>query len=227
MPSRLDAIIETLKANSNPKNVEGMARFGINPQNTLGVSIPTLRQIAKETGKSHEIALELWETGIHEARILASMIDDPNKTNLKQLDRWVRDFDSWDVCDQCCLNLIAFVRDSFKLPARWVVSDSEFVRRAGFALMAVLAVKHKKADDAHFEDFLALIEKYSCDERNFVKKAVNWALRQIGKRNSALHAKAIETANKILALETKSGKWIALDAIRELESEAVIKRMGG
>lgn len=230
-------IIRHLKSLSSPKNVEGMARFGINPNKTLGVSIPNLRKIAKEVGKDHDLAEQLWSSGIHEARILASMIDDPKKVSEKQMERWVSGFDSWDVCDQCCMNLFdktAFAYDKasqwagIKEPARIATqnaSGGEFVKRAGYAMMAALAFHDKSAKDADFIKFLPVIKRESQDGRNFVKKAVNWALRQIGKRNLRLNKEAIKTAREILILESKSAKWIAGDAIRELESEAVRKRL--
>jgi 3-methyladenine DNA glycosylase AlkD len=220
-------ILDKLKALSDPKAVEGMARYGINPENTYGISIPNLRKIARETGKNHALAQELWASGIHEARILASMIDDPNMATEEQLESWVRDFDSWDVCDQCCMNLFTKTGLAYRKADEWSESDEEFVKRAGFVLMACLAVYDKKADDKQFEVFLPIIRREASDNRNFVKKAVNWALRQIGKRNANLNRKAIETAKEIQKMDSRSAKWIASDAIRELTSESVLKRLQG
>lgn len=220
-------ILNKLKSLSNPKAVEGMARYGINPENTYGISIPNLRKIARETGKNHALAQELWASGIHEARILASMIDDPKMATEEQLESWVKDFDSWDVCDQCCMNLFKKTGLAYRKAVEWSESDEEFVKRAGFVLMACLAVGDKKADDKQFEVFLPIIRREASDNRNFVKKAVNWALRQIGKRNANLNKKAIETSKEIQKMDSRSAKWIASDAIRELTSESVLKRLQG
>jgi 3-methyladenine DNA glycosylase AlkD len=220
-----DDILKKLKSLSDPKAVEGMARFGINPENTFGVSIPNLRQIAKETGRDRALAQQLWASGIHEARILASMVDDPKMVTEEQLERWVKDFDSWDVCDQCCMNLFEKTQFAYQKAVEWSSNDKEFIKRTGFVLMARLAVSDKKADDRQFEPFLPIIKRESTDNRNFVKKAVNWALRQIGKRNLNLNGKAIETAEEIQEIDSKSARWIASDALRELTGQAVLERL--
>jgi len=218
-----EEIIKYLKKNSNPKDREGMARFGINPKYALGVRIPVLRSLAKKINKNHKLAEELWKTKIHEARILASMIDEPGKVSEKQMEAWVKEFNSWDVCDQTCMNLFDKIPLGWKKAIEWTKRKEEFVRRAGFALMACLAVHDKKANDKDFLQFFPLIKKYSADERNFVKKAVNWALRQIGKRNESLRKQAIKIAEEILSasrrIDSKSAKWIATDAIRELKNK--------
>jgi 3-methyladenine DNA glycosylase AlkD len=221
----IDTIITRLKSLSNPKSVEGMARFGINPEKTLGVSIPALRKMAKDIGRSHILAQRLWDTGIHEARILAGMIDEPEKVDESQMEQWVGDFDSWDVCDQCCMNLFDRTRFAWQKAIEWSSREEEFVKRAGFALMAVLASHDKKAGDEAFLKFFPAIIIESVDGRNYVKKAVNWALRQIGKRNFNLNRMAIETAKKIQKIDSNAARWIAADAIRELEEEAVQKRL--
>jgi 3-methyladenine DNA glycosylase AlkD len=218
-------IIRKLKSEANPHNVAGMARFGISSQNTLGVSMPILRQLAKKIGKNHGLALRFWESGIHEARILAGLIDDPKLVTEKQINKWVEDFDSWDVCDQVIMNLFDKTSLAFSKTREWAGEKEEFVRRAGFAMMASLAVHDKKADDKKFIQFFPLIKKYSIDERNFVRKAVNWALRQIGKRNLALNKAAIKISREILKINSKSARWIAKDALRELESPAVQRRL--
>ncbi len=218
-------ILRRLKSLGDPKAVEGMIRFGISPKNTYGISLPNIRMIAREVGREHELALELWSSGVHEARILASLIDDPKKVTGEQMESWVRDFDSWDVCDQCCSNLFDKTAYAFDKAAEWSARDEEFVKRAGFVLMATLAVHAKKAKDEEFTRFLPIIERESTDERNYVKKAVNWALRQIGKRNLALNSKAIETARQVRKTNSKIAKWIASDALRELTSEPVRKRL--
>lgn len=217
-------ILKKLKSLSNPKAVEGMVRFGINAKNTYGVSIPELRKIAKETGKNHFLAQQLWLSGIHEARILASFIDESEKVTERQMEDWVKDFDSWDVCDQVCGNLFDKTQFAYKKVFDWSKRKEEFIKRAGFVLMAVLSVHDKKAKDKDFEKFFPIIKKYSTDERNFVKKAVNWALRQIGKRNLNLNKKAIKIAKDIQKINSKTAKWIANDAIRELKLWSVKKK---
>ncbi|HEX7575711.1 MAG TPA: DNA alkylation repair protein [Candidatus Methanoperedens sp.] len=221
----IDEIITRLKSLSNPKSMEGMARYGINPEKTLGVSISSLRQLAKEIGKSHALAQQLWDTGIHEARILAGMIDEPDKVNDSQMERWVRDFDSWDVCDQCCMNLFDRTEFAYSKAIEWSSREEEFVKRAGFALMAVLASHDKKAGDEAFLKFFPAIEKESVDERTYVKKAVNWALRQIGKRNINLNRMAIETAKNIRKIDSRVARCIAADTLKELAGEAVQNRL--
>jgi len=216
----VEEIVEILKEKSKPDNLAGMKRFGINTSKALGIPIPELRKLAKVIKKDHELALGLWETSFHEARILASMIDDPALVTREQLDNWVQDFYSWDLCDQVCGNL--FDRTPFAIEKATAYSEreEEFVKRAGFVLMAEYAVHHKKAGDEIFIIFLQIIEREACDDRNFVKKAVNWALRQIGKRNAVLRTYAIESANRILSKECKAAKWIASDALNELSRKA-------
>jgi len=220
-----DKIIKEIKSRRNPENIAGMARFGINPSNTYGVPIPVLRKMAKDIGKDHEIALKLWSSGIHEARILASMVDDPKLVTEKQIDTWVDQFDSWDICDQCCMNLLDKTEHAFEKAKEFATSDKEFVKRAGFALIACLAVHDKVASDERFEKLLRMIVKGSTDERNFVRKAVNWALRQIGKRNADLNKVAIETAKRIQRQDSKAAKWVANDALKELTGEAIKKKL--
>ena len=220
-------IINRLKALSNPEAVKGMSRFGINPENTYGVSIPNLRKIAKESGKNHVLAQELWASGIHEAKILASMIDDPKEVIEEQMEVWVRGFDSWDVCDQVCMNLFDKVPLAWQKVSEWAEREEEFVKRAAFALIACFAWHDKTAADEEFIRFLPIIIKGATDERNFVKKAFNWALRHIGKRNPNLNAAAIKTAEEIKKVDSKAARWIASDAIRELTGEAVRKRLAG
>lgn len=220
-------IVTKLRSLANPDNVAGMARYGINPEGTLGVSIPILRQIAKDIGKDHELALELWSTGIHEARILAGFIADPKRVTEEQMESWVGDFDSWDVTDQVTGTLFDKTPFAYEKAAAWTERDEEFVKRAGFAMIAWLALHDKKAPDDKFLDFLPMIEKQAGDERNFVKKAVNWALRHIGKRNALLNEAAVVTAGRIRGQDSKSARWIASDALRELESDKVRDRLAG
>ena len=204
-----------------------MARYGIKPRKVYGVSIQNLRSMAKEIGTDHDLALELWDSGIHEARILAGMIADPDTTTERLVDAWVKDFDSWDVCDQCCMNLFENTKFAYAKAIEWSASDKEYVKRGGFVMMARLAVSDKKAKDEKFLAFLGIIKKEACDSRNYVQKAVNWALRQIGKRNANLNRLALETAEEIQEMSPRSAKWIASDAIRELKSEEVQKRLYG
>jgi len=222
---KVDEVVDRLKTHSDPAAVAGMARFGINPSKTLGVSIPVIREMAKEIGRYHDLAKELWASQIHEARILATMIDDPQKVTAKQMEAWVKDFDSWDVCDQCCSNLFDKTRYAYKKAFDWSSRKEEFVKRAAFALMAALAVHDKWAKNSQFETLLPIIERESIDNRNFVKKAVNWALRQIGKRNPPLNRVALKTAQKILKKKSSSARWIASDAIRELTSPDVRRKI--
>lgn len=211
-----DEVLSRLKSQANPENVKGMVRFGINSTNTLGISTPFLRKLAKEIGKNHKLALELWDSKIHEARILASLIDDAKLVTSKQMDIWVNDFDSWDVCDQVCSSLFDKTPFSYQKIGVWCKDEREFVRRAGFVMIAVLAVHDKFSTDEKFNSLFPLIKKYSTDERNFVKKAINWALRQIGKRNKKLLKYALDCAKEIRKMDSKSARWIATDAIREL-----------
>jgi 3-methyladenine DNA glycosylase AlkD len=212
-------IILKLKSRADPKNAAGMARFGISSNNTLGIPMPFLRKLAKETGKDHQLALDLWRSGIHEAKILACLVDELEKVTKEQMDEWAGDFDSWDVCDQVCINLFNRTEWGFSKAKQWTKSNEEFVRRAGFALMAALAVHAKKARDEDFIAFFPYIKKHSIDERNFVRKAINWALRQIGKRNANLKKAAIKLAEEIKEIDSKTARWIANDALRELKEK--------
>jgi len=222
---QVSKIIEKLKSLSNPKAIEGMAKFGITPKRTFGVSIPNLRKIAKEIGINHSLATSLWQTNLRETMILASMIDDPELVTEEQMEDWVKGFDYWEICDQVCQNLFTYTKFAYQKAIEWSKRDEEFVKRAGFALMAWLAFKDKKAKDEQFEVFFPIIKRESTDNRLLVKKAVNWALRQIGKRNLNLNKKAIETAREIQKVDSKSAKWVASDAIRELTSEAIQERL--
>jgi 3-methyladenine DNA glycosylase AlkD len=220
-------ILGKLKSLSNPEAVSGMVRFGINPENAYGISIPNLRKMAKQIGTDHVLAEQLWSSGIHEARILACMIDDPTMATEAQLELWANGFDSWDVCDQCCSNLFDKTEFAYQKAIEWSKRGEEFVKRAGFVLMAALAVHDKRADDRHFVQFFPIIKRGATDGRNFVKKAVNWALRQIGKRNRTLNTLAIEVAKEIRQIESKAARWIADDALRELTSDGVQRRLSG
>ncbi|MDD5072339.1 MAG: DNA alkylation repair protein [Candidatus Omnitrophica bacterium] len=214
-----EEILKKLRSLSNPKNIAGMARFGINSRNTLGVPIPALRKIARQAGKDHALAQKLWAAGIHEARILAGMVADPDRITPEEMDKWARDFDSWDVCDQVCSNLFSYTPVAHKKTLEWSGKKEEYYKRSGFALMACLAVHDKKAKDAAFMVYFPVIKRESTDERNYVRKAVNWALRQIGKRNPKLRKAALKAAKEIYNIDSKAARWIAADAIRELKDK--------
>ena len=224
---KYDVILQRLQLLANPTAVNGMAKYGITPGRAYGVSIPNLRRIAREAGKDHNLAQMLWEPNIRETRILASMIDDARMVTEDQMEDWVRELDNWETCDQCCMNLFEKTKFAYEKAIEWSSSDREFVKRAGFVLMARLAVSDKKADDKAFVEFLPIIRRESTDGSNFVKKAVNWALRQIGKRNLTLNEKAIEVAREIELIDARSARWIASDAIRELAGDAVQLRLRG
>ena len=198
-----------------------MARFGINTERAFGIGIPVLRTLAREIGRDHALAAELWESGTHEARILATMIDDPKLVESAQMERWVRDLDSWDLCDQACGNLFRRTRFAYAKAARWSRSEREFTKRAGFALMATLASGDQAASDGKLRAFLPLIASGASDQRNFVKKAVSWALRGIGKRNRSLHRAALRTSERLAARESRAARWVGGDARRELLRVAV------
>jgi len=217
--------IQKLRSLADSEAVKGMARFGIAAEGTLGVTVPVLRKMARETGKDHHLAQQLWDSGIHEARLLASFIDIPGAVTEEQMESWVKDFDSWDVCDQCCGGLFDRIAFAYKKANEWSAREEEFVKRAAFALMAGLAVHDKDADDTAFLNFLPIIKRESTDGRNYVRKAVNWALRQIGKRNKVLNTAAIKAAEEIKEIDSKSSRWIASDAIRELNSDTVQGRL--
>ena len=216
-------IIDKIKSLKNPKNIAGMARFGIRPKSQVyGISMPEIRQMAKEIKKDHELALLLFKSGIHEAKMLATIIAEHEKITEKEVNEWVKLFDSWDIVDQCCMNLFWQSKICRKNIFEWVKSEEEFIRRTAFSLIAVLAVKNKEMKNAEFLKFFPLIKKYATDERNFVKKSVNWALRQIGKRNKSLNIEAIKLAHQIREIgqkkNSKSAKWVASSALSELLS---------
>ncbi len=220
-----EEILKKLKSKARPDQLAGMARFGMDIKKRLGVAVPVMRKIAKETGKDHKAALDLWKTGFAEAKITAAMIDEPGKVTEKQMEDWVKGFDSWDVCDQVCMNLFDKTPLAWKKVLDWSRRKEEFVKRAAFSLIACLAWHDKKAKDEDFIKLLPVIKRETIDERNFVKKAVNWALRHIGKRNLNLNKFAIKAAKEIRQIDSKSARWIANDAVRELESEPVQRRL--
>lgn len=218
-------IIKKLESLENAANVAGMTRFGITAKKAFGVSAPVLKEIAKDVKKQtenrHKLAFELWKSGIHEARIIAYLIDDPKEVTPAQMDSWTADFDNWAICDGACGHLFRKTKHAYAKAFEWSEREEEFVKRAGIVLMAYLAVHDKKATDEAIAQFLPVLEARAGDARNFVKKAVNWSLRQIGKRNANLNTLSIETAERIKAQNTKSARWIAADALRELKGEKI------
>lgn len=218
-------VVSELKRCGEERNVEGMARFGIRAKKVYGVSKPRMDEIARRIGKDHSLGLKLWETGIHDARILGMLISEPELLTSAQMEKWVRDFDNWDVCDGTCCHLFVDASLAWKKAFAWSSRKNEFEKRAGFALAAYLAVHDNSAEDGAFRRLLKVIEREAWDERNFVRKAVNWALRNIGKRNSRLNREAIAAAQRIRIDGTRAGRWMAADALRELKSEAVQSRL--
>jgi 3-methyladenine DNA glycosylase AlkD len=220
-------IMAWMEGKRSEKDRAGMARFGINTERAYGISVADLRKLASSIPKNHELAMELWDSGIHEARILSSMVDEADKVSQEQMEKQALAFDSWDLCDQVCMNLFCETPFARKKAQEWSKRREEYVKRAGFAIMACLATKDSGVMDLAFVNFLDAVKRESGDERNYVRKAINWALRQIGKRNAKLNRMAIKAAKGILKMDSKNSKWIAKDALRELESPAVKKRLGG
>jgi 3-methyladenine DNA glycosylase AlkD len=218
-------VLSELKALANPEVRAKMAYFGVNVPKAHGISAPVLHMLSRRIGKDHTLAEELWDSGVHEARVLAALIGESKKVTSQQMDRWARDFDSWDVVDGSCRYLYAFADPAWKKAEEWSSRREEFVKRAAFSLMAYLSYLDKESPDTRFERLLPIIERQSDDDRNFVRKAVNWALRQIGKRNLRLNKAAILAAERIRARGTRAARWIAADALRELKSPAVQKRL--
>ena len=218
----VDAIVAEIRALGSERNRAGMSRYGINTSRAFGVSMSALAPIAKRHRRDHALALALWRTGWHEARILAAMIDDPKAVTPAQMDRWAGDFDAWDVCDQACMKLFArtpFVTEKVR---QWATDKREFVRRAAFALIAGYTVRAKKAPDGVLFDFLPVIEQHATDPRNYVKKAVNWALRQIGKHSLTVHGPALALAMRLARSDDATARWIGRDAAKELSDPARI-----
>jgi 3-methyladenine DNA glycosylase AlkD len=227
MKARTRSVIGELRAVADPSRLGGMARVGITVDRALGVAIPELRRIARMHRGDHELALDLWSSGIHEARILASMVDDPERVTERQMEAWVAGFDSWDLCDQVTGNLFTRTADPIRMARRWARRPEAYIRRAGFSMLAELAHRDRTSPDVVWERQLPLIRRAATDGRNPVMKSVSWALRQIGKRNAQLNRRAIAVAEELSALEARSARWIARDALRELRSEAVRSRLRG
>lgn len=225
MTASADDVIAEIRSLGSEKNRAGMARYGINTSRAFGVSLAALEPIARRHRRDHALALALWKTGWHEARILAAVIDDPKVVSPEQMDRWAADFDSWDLCDQACMKLFARTPYVLEKVRAWADDEREFVRRAAFATIAGYVVHAKEAPDSVFLDFLPIIEEHATDPRNYVKKAVNWALRQIGKHSFALHGRALALAERLAASGDGTARWIGRDAVRELSDPARIARL--
>jgi len=218
-------VLDKLQSKARPEQLKGMAKYGMTVEQRLGVSVPDMRKLAKEIGRDHKLALDLWRTGIAEARIVAAMVGDPDKLTEEEMEDWVKGINSWDVCDQVCMNLFEKNQLAWRKIADWSEREEEFVKRTAFSLIACLAWHDKKASDEKFIELLPIIIRGATDERNFVKKAVNWALRNIGKRNLNLNKAAINAAKEIQQLDSKAARWVASDTLRELESDAIQSRL--
>jgi len=221
----VQAVVTSLQRLGTKRNRDGMARYGIPSDKAFGVSVGTIRQLAKRLGRNHELAAALWDTGWYEARMVASFVDEPERVTSAQMDRWCRDFDNWAICDTVCFHLFDRTPHAWRKVAQWSRQRDEFVKRAAFALLASLTAHDKRVDDEPFARGLLLIERAATDERNFVKKGVNWALRCIGKRNPALNAAAVAVARRLAAAPEAAARWVGKDALRELTNPAVTRRL--
>ncbi len=225
MDRQVEQILDRLKELGNPEHAKSLAYFGIEARYVLGIRLPELRKLAKEMGKQHALALNLWEEPWHEAKLLATLLADPKELSLKQADAWVHQLYSWDVCDQLCAQLFRQTSYAWQLPERWTPSEEEYVRRAGLVMVAQLAIHYKQAPDKELAAFLPLLKNHAGDTRNFVKKAVSWALREIGKRRPKLYAACLQLCEELLQTDSKSAHWIARDALRELKKESTLLRL--
>ena len=225
LDDEVQSVLKWLKSHSTKATRDGMARYAIPSDNAFGVTMGTMQQLAKRLGHNHALAAALWDTGWYEARMLASFVDDPARVTPAQMDRWCRDFDNWVICDTVCFKLFDRTPHAWTKVAKWSDHREEFVKRAAFALLWSLTAHDKHAGDEQFVQGLVLIERAANDERNFVKKAVNMALRAIGKRNAALHTAAVELAGRLAESESPTSRWIGKDALKELTSEAVVGRV--
>lgn len=220
-----DEVLARLRALADPSRLDGMARYGIGTGEVWGVTVAELRTLGRDLGRDHDLAAALWRSGVSEARILASLVDDPADVDDAQLERWAADFASWDLCDQVCQNLFRHCAQAWDKAHEWSRREEPFVKRAGYTLMAGLAVADKRADDARFEAFLADVARTADDDRPAVRKGASWALRQIGKRGPALHARAVETASELAGRAGRGARWVGREALRELRSPRVLARM--
>lgn len=221
----LELIMKKLRDETNVAHAKSMSHYAIDAPMAFGIKLPVLRKLAKEVGKDTKLAKELWDEGHHEGKLLATLIAEPNEMGLKELDVWVSQIYSWDVCDQMCINLLVKKEQRWDFPFHWSSDEREYVRRAGLVMIVALRIHDKKARDKDFEKFFPLLKEHATDERNFVKKAVNWAIRELGKRSAIHHPRMLELCHELLQMESASAKWIARDALRELESEKVKLRL--
>jgi len=235
---RVKAILAELRQMGRAEHREKMAQFGIDTKGAFGVSVYDLRKLQKRLGRDHQLALALWASRNHEARLLACFVDEPEAVTAAQMDGWAKDFDSWDICDQATTSLFDLTEHAWPKAAEWARRDEEWIKRAGFALIAGLAVHDQRATDRSFMKLFALIEEGAFDHRNFVKKGVNWALRNIGKRNQTLNLAAVACARRLLLnanrraggerggdVDARAARWVATDALRELTSEKTRARL--
>ena len=220
-----DSVIALLKRHATKATRDGMARYGLPSDRAFGVAVGTMKKLSKDIGRNHELAAALWETGWYEARMMAGFIDDPAQVTQAQMERWAADFDNWGICDTVCFNLFDRTPHAWEKVAAWAVREEEFVKRTAFALLASLVAHDRSAADKQFERSLRLIEKAATDERNFVKKAVNWSLRCIGKRNASLNKAAVAVAMRLAASTNATARWVGKDALRELTSPALKRRL--
>jgi 3-methyladenine DNA glycosylase AlkD len=220
-----DDVLARLRELADPTRLAGMARYGIATEHALGVTVAELRAVAKDLGRDHDLAAALWDTGVHEARILASLVDDAGLVDEAQLEGWALDFDSWDLCDQVCQNLFRYSPAAWDTARKWMSRSERLVKRAGFALVAGLAVADKRAPDARFAAFLTPLAEHADDDRPLVRKGASWALRSIGKRSTGLHELAVATAAELAARPGRGARWVGTDALRELRSPAVLARL--
>jgi 3-methyladenine DNA glycosylase AlkD len=225
MDDRVGEVLTWLERRGNQRNVDGMLRYGITADKAFGVSMTTMKPLAKRLGKDHELAAALWETGWYEARMLASFVDEPDRVTSAQMDRWARDFDNWAVCDTLCFHLFDRTPHAWRKIEVWSDRKGEFVKRAAFALLASVALHDKRAPDAPFLKSIALIERAADDDRNFVKKGVSWALRGIGHRNRTLHAAAVDSATRLAESTEPAARWIGRDVLRDLTRALVQRRL--
>lgn len=223
--TRASDILAWLKRRGTKRNRDGMARYAIVAPKVFGVSVADLRDLSKELGRDHALASALWKSGWYEARMLTAFVDEPARVTPAQMDRWARDFDNWAICDALCFHLFDRTPHAWSKIERWSRRREEFVRRAAFALLASVALHDKGAPDARFVRALPLIERAASDDRNFVKKAVSWALRSIGRRNVALNRKAVAVSRRLIATDEPAARWVGRDALRELTSAAVVRRL--
>ncbi len=225
MQERVAGVLAWLERRGSARNREGMARYGIVAPKVFGVSVSALQQLAKRLGRDHELAMALWDTGWYEARMLTAFVDEPDRVTAAEMDRRARDFDNWAICDAVCMHLFDRTPHAWRKVEQWSTKRGEFVRRAAFALLASLALHDKGAPDAPFVKALGLVERAAVDERNFVKKGVSWALRAIGRRNAALHARAMAVAERLAAMDDRAARWVGKDALRDLSKPAVRARV--